>query len=82
MAILIIDTIYRLFILLLFARAIISWIRVDPYHPIVQFIYSATEPFLAPIRRLMPQGMMIDLSLIVAWLAALALRTLLITLLA
>ena len=33
------------------ARAVISWVSPDPYNPIVQFLYRATEPVLEPIRR-------------------------------
>ena len=82
MAILIINTIYRLFIFLLLARVIISWVRLDPYNPIVRFIYDVTEPILAPIRNVIPGSMMIDFSPMVAWIIAFALRQLLITLLA
>jgi YggT family protein len=38
------------------ARAVISWVSPDPYNPIVQFLYRATEPVLEPIRRRMPGG--------------------------
>jgi YggT family protein len=36
------------------ARAIISWVSPDPYNPIVRFLYSATEPVLQRIRRVLP----------------------------
>ncbi|HSB68790.1 MAG TPA: YggT family protein [Candidatus Methylomirabilis sp.] len=36
------------------ARALISWVNPDPWNPIVQFLYRATEPVLAPIRRRLP----------------------------
>ena len=42
--------------LLVFARVIISWVRVDPYHPVVRFIYQATEPMLRPFRRVLRVG--------------------------
>jgi YggT family protein len=38
------------------ARAVISWVSPDPYNPIVQFLYRATEPVLEPIRRRLPGG--------------------------
>lgn len=31
--------------------ALISWVRPDPHHPIVKFLYSVTEPVLKPIRQ-------------------------------
>ena len=42
--------------LLVFARVIISWVRVDPYHPAVRFIHQATEPMLRPFRRVLRVG--------------------------
>ncbi|MBI5674633.1 MAG: YggT family protein [Nitrospirae bacterium] len=32
--------------------ALISWVRPDPYNPIVRFLYLVTDPVLRPIRRL------------------------------
>jgi YggT family protein len=39
------------YLLILIARALISWVNPDPWNPIVQFLHRATEPVLAPIRR-------------------------------
>jgi YggT family protein len=53
-----IDLIFRAYTILIFARVISSWIRVDPYHPtwgpILRFIFQATEPIMQPVRRLLP----------------------------
>ncbi len=35
-------------------RILISWIRIDPYHPIVRILDQITEPVLAPARRIIP----------------------------
>ena len=51
----IISLIFNLFFLLILARALSSWVQVDPYNPIMRFIYNTTEPFLAPARRMMAQ---------------------------
>ncbi len=48
--------------LLILARVVFSWIRPDPYNPVVKFIYDLTEPILAPVRRLLPQTGMFDFS--------------------
>jgi YggT family protein len=45
-----------LYIYIVIARAVISWVSPDPYNPIVQFLYRATEPVLEPIRRWLPGG--------------------------
>ena len=34
--------------------AILSWVRPDPYNPIVQMLYRLTEPAYAFIRRYIP----------------------------
>ena len=38
-------------------RAILSWVNLDQYNPIVQFLYSITEPLLSRIRRSLPFAM-------------------------
>jgi YggT family protein len=46
-----------------------SWIRPDPYHPFVRFIYKITEPVLEPIRRILPTGGIgLDLSPLIVFL--------------
>jgi YggT family protein len=35
-------------------RALISWVNPDPYNPIVRFLYSATDPLLYRVRRMIP----------------------------
>ena len=34
--------------------ALLSWVRPDPYNPIVQMLYRLTEPAYAFIRRYIP----------------------------
>ncbi len=71
MVISVINAIFSFFQIVLFARIIFSWIRVDPYHPvwgpILRFVHEVTEPLLAPIRRLMPQTGMFDFSILILW---------------
>jgi YggT family protein len=45
-----------IYMFIVIARALISWVSPDPYNPIVQFLYRATEPVLEPIRRRLPGG--------------------------
>lgn len=66
----VIDIAFEVLEWLIIARVLLSWFRLDPYHPIVRFIYETTEPILAPLRRMMPRGTMpLDFSPIVAILA-------------
>ena len=39
---------------LIVARAILSWVSPDPYNPNVRFLYNATEPVLGWVRRRVP----------------------------
>ena len=62
-----------LYIIVLIARALLSWFPLEPGSvlvPIVRALDRITEPVLAPIRRVLPPlragGMAIDLSIIVA----------------
>ncbi len=56
-----------LYLLIIVARALISWVNPDPYNQIVIFLYRSTEPILAPIRRWMPfRNLGIDLSPVIA----------------
>jgi YggT family protein len=55
---------------LIIARAVISWVNPDPYNPVVRFLYQVTEPVLYRVRRFLPiGGMPIDLSPVVVLLA-------------
>jgi len=44
----------NIYMWIVIARAILSWVNPDPYNPIVRFLYNATEPVLYAIRRRMP----------------------------
>ena len=58
-----IDFAIQAYILLIVARALISWVSPDPYNPIVRFLYRATEPVLRPVRHRLPTlAMGLDLS--------------------
>lgn len=50
----IIDIGLTLYMWIIIARAVISWVNPDPYNPIVRFLISATEPVLYRIRRKLP----------------------------
>lgn len=52
---------------LILIRAVISWVNPDPFNPIVQFLYRATDPVLAPIRKFLPTLGPFDISPLVAF---------------
>jgi YggT family protein len=39
---------------IIIARAVISWVNPDPYNTIVRFLNNVTEPVLYRIRRIIP----------------------------
>ena len=61
----VIDIILTVYMWIIIGRAIISWVNPDPHNQIVRFLYSASEPVLRPVRRMLPTGMGLDLSPIV-----------------
>ena len=44
----------NIYMWIIIARAVISWVNPDPYNPIVRFLYSITDPVLLAIRRRLP----------------------------
>ena len=59
-----------IFMYIVIARAILSWVSPDPFNPIVRFIYNITEPVLHQIRSRIPIGFGgIDISPIIVLLA-------------
>lgn len=58
----------QIYQLILLGRVLLSWLpNVDYNNPIVQFLYQATEPVLAPIRNALPPMGGIDLSPLVVF---------------
>ncbi|HWC51219.1 MAG TPA: YggT family protein [Nitrospira sp.] len=55
----------ELYMYVVIARALISWVNPDPWNPIVQFLEKVTEPALAPLRRMIGWRMGIDVSPII-----------------
>ncbi len=75
----IIDIVLTLYMYVIIARALISWVNPDPYNPVVQFLYRITEPILNPLRRLVPSWKIgIDLSPMIAILIIVFLKRFLI----
>lgn len=65
----VLDALLTVYMWVIIARAIISWVNPDPYNPIVRFLYQATEPVLGRVRRLLPFMGGLDVSPIVVMLA-------------
>ena len=71
----VLDVVLVMFMWVVIARAILSWVSPDPYNPIVRFIHNITEPVLYQIRKRLPLNFGgIDFSPILVLLAIIFLR--------
>jgi YggT family protein len=50
----VISWLLQLYMWVVIARVVISWVNADPYNPIVRAIINITEPLLYRIRRSLP----------------------------
>jgi YggT family protein len=50
----ILDLALTVYMWIIIARAVLSWVNPDPYNPIVRFLYNITEPVLGWVRRRVP----------------------------
>jgi len=48
----ILNVLLNIYKWIIIIAALITWVRPDPYNPIVRFLYSVTDPALRPIRRI------------------------------
>lgn len=80
----VINLAFTLYTLAFIARSLLSWFRVDPYHPLARFLFQITEPILAPLRRYIPPIGGVDFTpwaaLAILWIAEILLRTLILAL--
>ncbi|MDO4733108.1 MAG: YggT family protein, partial [Bacillota bacterium] len=66
----IVNTVFRIYYVLLFINVILSWIRIGD-NVFTRFIYEMTEPLLRLCRRILPPrpGFPLDFSPILAFIA-------------
>ena len=65
-----VDAVFIVYLILIFARILLSWIPRIPYNPalraVVGFIHETTDPYLNLFRRILPPvggaGLALDLS--------------------
>ena len=69
-----IVTLIDLYSLVVLAAVVMSWVRADRRHPLVQLVYNLTEPAMAPIRRVLPPIGGLDFSPMILLLALRVLR--------
>ncbi len=72
----VLDYALLIYMWIIIARAVLSWVSPDPYNPIVRFIHNVTEPVMYPIRKRFPLGFGgIDFSPMLVLLAIIFLRS-------
>lgn len=75
----ILDFVLTIYMYMIIAGALISWVNPDPYNPIVSFLRRATEPLLHRLRKRLPALGGLDLSPLVALLAIYFLKKFVVT---
>jgi len=66
----VLQLVLSLYMWIVIARALVSWVNADRYNPIVRFLESATDPLLYRVRRALPfQTGGIDFSPLIVLLA-------------
>jgi len=61
-----VDLLFTLYTFLIIGRVLLVMANVNPYHPVMQWIFRLTEPLLSPIRNIMPRTGMVDWSPMIA----------------
>ena len=74
----ILDVICTFYSIVLFARVILSWVRL-PSSQITYLIFQITEPILAPIRRRLPVSMGIDFSPMIVFILLMVIKMVVVT---
>lgn len=71
----VLDYVLIIFMWIVVARAVLSWVSPDPYNPIVRFIYNVTDPVMSRIRQYVPVNFGgIDFSPILVFMGVIFLR--------
>jgi len=63
----VVSVAFEVYSWILIIRILLSWIKHNPYQPIIRFIYEVTEPYLRIFRRVVPAYGGVDFSPIVAF---------------
>ncbi len=76
----VLDTVLTLYVWVIVARTVVSWVNADPYNPIVRALCNLTDPVLDRLRQALPLAFGgIDMSPVAAIVIAWFLRAFLVT---
>ena len=74
------DTVLTLYVWVIVARSVISWVNADPHNPIVRVLCNLTDPVLHRLRQAVPMAFGgIDMAPVVAIVILWFLRAFLVT---
>jgi YggT family protein len=57
-----IASLLELYSFVVLAAVVISWLQLDPKHPVASIVYRLTEPILGPLRQVLPSMAGLDFS--------------------
>ncbi len=66
-----VNTLFTLYMSVVFLRVVLRWVSADFYNPLSQFIWQVTNPPVAPLARVVPRWRKLDTAALV-FLVALA----------
>lgn len=66
-----------LLLVALIIRAVASWVRIDERYAFIRFLAKLTDPFITPIRRVVPPIGMFDIAFILSFFLLYTLQILL-----
>lgn len=70
----VLDELTLIYLIIIFAWALLSWVNVDARNPLVPLLGKVTEPVLKPLRKLVPLIGGFDVSPILAFLVIMLIR--------
>jgi YggT family protein len=77
----IVNTLFTILELLVFARVMLSWLPISPWNPAARWLRRIVDPILLPFRRVLPSFSGIDFSPLLALVTLYVLQQVLVTLL-
>ncbi|QBF81899.1 YggT family protein [Shewanella maritima] len=77
-----VDTVFDLYLMVVILRFWLQLVRADFYNPFSQFVVKATQPIIAPMRRVLPSIGSVDTSSIVLAILVVMAKLLVLTLMA
>ena len=74
----ILNIAFTVYFWVIFARALVSWIRPNPYNPVIRLVYRLVDPVTNRIRRMLPTRVgMVDFAPFLLMIAVIFLQELL-----